>query len=266
MTVSVLTAVWLLLSGSGGELVYDTGDPMPRDDGDIPYMSVWRVLDPLDNLCVRVIVPIELDQPTRVTKLAFYSFNPKDPAAKLVDIYRGTNEESAGTLAHRLVFEDHEGVREGWNEFPLEAPLFLPAGRYGIAFHGRFEFHSYWAMNTPNGAGFAWARGNDDMPWFLGREADFGVEPNFGVRVYGLQPKVVRPAGAQRGGLDQPAGPAEPSSPPGSGDDPLPGVPIDTDGPEEPGGHEYEPGTAEETFRVIWRPAIRNEPVAPARR
>lgn len=254
--------VGLLLSCANATLVYDSGEPAPRSDGDIAFMSVWRVLDPADNLCVRVIVPIELDKPTRITSLAFYSFNPKDPAEKIVDIYSGTDENGVGTLHTQLCFEGHEGVAQGWNVFTLDNAVTLPPGKYGIAFHGRFEFHSYWAANAPNGSGWAWARPNDDMDWFRGTEDDFGVLPNFGVRIYGLQPELEGVTKAKR---VQPGGAALPPRPVRKEIEPVPAVPFDTSVPGTPNNHEYIPGTREDLFHVVWRPArtVRSAPAEP---
>ena len=252
--------VGLLLSSANATLVYDSGQPVPRSDGDIAFMSVWRVLDPADNLCVRVIVPIELDTSALVTSVAFYSFNPKDPAEKIVDIYNGTDEDSVGTLRAQLCFEEHQGVTQGWNLLTLEQPILLLPGEYGIAFHGRYEFHSYWAANAPNGPGWAWARPNDDLDWFRGGEDDFGVLPNFGVRVYALQAEPQDPIEPQPPDPD-----GSPRSRPLSGGTagPAPAVPVDTSVPGTPNNYEYEPGTREQLFHVVWRPT-RSAKAAPA--
>jgi hypothetical protein len=241
----------LLLSGAPASVVYDSGEPM-LEDGDIPFMSVWRVLDPLDDLCVRVVVPFELTAPTRVTALAFYSFNPKDPADKLVDIYAGTDENSVGTPLQQLTFENHEGVRQGWNVFTLAQPIQLTPGKYGVAFHGRYEFHGYWAANAPNGPGWAWVRINDDRAWLRCGEEDFGVLPNFGLRVYGAYGPPTTVKSARPGGAMEPGPGPKPRMP---GPQPALEEPFDTSVPGTPDNYEYEPGTAEEAFHVIWRPA-----------
>jgi len=251
----VITSVGFLLvlftPGPPASLVYDSGDPVPRD-GDVPFMSVWRVLDPLDDLCVRVVEPVELGAPTRVTALAFYCFEPKDPADKLVQFYAGTDENSVGTLLHELTFNAHEGVRQGWNVFTIEQPISLPAGKYGIGFHGRYEFQAYWAANAPNGPGFAWARINDERGWFCGYENDYGMVPNFGVRVYGVQTDLPADEIPRRKvpGKRLPVGGARVAGRPQG----PPPAPVDTTVPGTPDNHEYVPGTAEDEFHIVWRP------------
>ena len=255
MTTATAIIFALFASGPGATLVYDSGEPVARD-GDVPFMSVWRVLDPLDNLCVRVVAPIELTAQTRVTALAFYCFDPKDPADKLIDIYQGTDESGVGTLLHALSFNAHQGVRQGWNVFTLGQPINLPAGKYGISFHGRYEFHAYWAGNAPNGPGFAWARINDDRDWFCGYEDDYGVVPNFALRVYGFQRVLPLDDGARQ---EPPARHAPVGAVRKAGQQQgLSEAPVDTSVPGTPDDHEYEPGTAEDDFHIVWRP-VRTE-------
>ena len=232
MTASIVVILALFLPNTMPPLVYDSGEPVPRD-GDVPFMSVWRVLDPLDDLCVRVVTPIELTKQTRVTALAFYSFCPKDPADKLVKIYQGTDENSVGTLIHEFAFDGHTGVRQGWNIFVLDEPIRLAPGTYGISFHGRYEFHGYWAANAPNGFGYAWARINDTREWFCGYEQDYGMVPNFAVRLYGLQREIPLGKTGKPGHAVTPVGKAAASS--AGQNQTLPDTPIDTSVPGDAG-------------------------------
>ncbi|MBU0640845.1 MAG: hypothetical protein KKB50_18420 [Planctomycetes bacterium] len=248
------------------ETVFDSGDPVPRN-GEVAFVNFWQVLDPADNLCVRVIAPIgELTHPTRVTGFAFYAFNPKDPCNKRVEIYRGTDATSPGTLWKTIEFANHLDVRQGWAQFRLPRPILLPPGSYGIAFHAECEFHSYWAPNAPHGSDYAWVRPNDSIDWFKGDEDEFGFVPNFAVRVYGrnLQQGTGGAQALAAGGAEQMA-PGQSLAPPGSeGGDDQPGskgnldstasreAAPDTDAAGDP--HRYEPGRREKLLRVIWRP------------
>jgi hypothetical protein len=244
MTLASMALICML--NLNGTLVYDSGEPALRADGYVPFMDMWRVLDPLDNLCVRVITPITLDKPVQVQDLAFYSFNPKDPADKIVDIYQGTDEQSPGTLLKSVAFTDHEGVTQGWARFHLTETLQLPPGKYGIAFHASHEFHSYWAGNAPRGAGYAWVRLNDTNAWVRAGADDFCFTPNFAVRLFGAAIDThTRGARAK-------------SLPPAVQD-------VDTNVPGNPPHHEYQPGTSQAAFHVVWRQVASQAAMVPAR-
>ncbi|MCG3128634.1 MAG: hypothetical protein CHACPFDD_03523 [Phycisphaerae bacterium] len=172
------------LVGPKNELVYDSGNPVPGAGDEVMLASVWRVLDPLDNLSVNVVRPFELSEATAVSAFSFYAFNPKDPATKVVDLYVGTNTETPGTLLYSFDFTDHSGTREGWTTLILEQPVFLEAGSYGVSFRGHFEFQSYWAVGAPNGPGYAWVRLRDSADWVRATREDYGFVPNFALRVY----------------------------------------------------------------------------------
>ena len=197
-------------------------------------------------------MPITLERQTQVREFAMYAFNPKDPADKRIEIYSGTDANSPGTLLKTIVFPNHSDVRQGWTRFVLDQPLNLPAGSYGIAYHADYEFHSYWAGNAPNGAGFAWARPNDTIDWFKGGPDDFGFVPNFGLRIYGLTATQGAPNGAAVPDRTARANSA-PSVKPEKSATPDPG--RDTSVPGQVDNHEYRPGTSETMFHVIWRAA-----------
>jgi len=255
-----------VLSPAG--VIYDSGNPAPRDNGDVAFMDVWRVLDPLDNLSVRVVAPIgEFAQPTRVTGFAFYAFSPKDPADKRIEIYSGTGADSAGVLWRSIELPQHSGVRQGWNRVELDEPILFPPGQYGISYHAMYEFHSYWAPNAPRGAGYAWVKLNDTLDWFKGGVDDFGFVPNFAIRIYGVAAteangEQAAPAGQPRsrtsGGRVAPAPrpQTEQKSPVGQAE-------AATDTAADGNPHEYEPGTRTEAVHVIWRKDANLTPTGP---
>jgi hypothetical protein len=242
MTLASLALICLV--NLNATLLYDSGAPADVN-GNVPFMDMWRVLDPADNLCVRVITPITLDRPASIEQFAVYAFNPKDPADKVIEVYSGTNRQSPGTLLKSMTFTEHQGVTQGWTRFQLSEPLVLAPGKYGIAFHAAYEFHSYWAGNAPRGDGYAWVRLNDTNSWTRAGAGDFGFTPNFAVRIYGnaISDHTQRP-------------PSKPGSP--AAQEP------DTNVPENPANYEYRPGTSTASFHVVWRKVAAPAGMVPA--
>lgn len=185
MTTLVAALVCALTSAGKPGIVYDSGEPLTTSDGSVVLMSVWQVLDPLDNLAVSNIRPIEIKSDTTVTAISVYALSPNSQTDRIVDIYVGTSQDSPGVLAHSLRFERHTGTREGWTLLVLEQPITLAAGRYGVSYRGNMEFETYWAANAPNGDGYSWIRQNGQSEWQRVTREDIFINPNFALRVYG---------------------------------------------------------------------------------
>lgn len=232
MSTLIAIALSLLAANAAETVVWDSGEPTPRFGDEVPFVSLWQVLDRKDNLSTRAVAPFKLDEPAVVSKIKVYAFNPKGAADKRIEIYEGTNGESAGRLIKTLEFTQHKSVEQGWTTFVLDEPFVLNPGDYGLSYHAKYEFHSYWAVNAPNGSGFVWARPNDDREWFKVDEKEMGVKPHFAFRIYGLATDAFSAMVATESGLD---------------------APTENKVKEDKRPHEYTPGEAEKAIRVIWR-------------
>lgn len=169
----------------GLQLLHDSGKPKAMNRR-IPFVDTWHVLDVVDNLAPRMIVPIEFSQDVELHRIQFYVFGIDEPAQKRVEIYRGTNENTAGEQIHQIELNDHLSRRNGWwNTVVLDPPMQLTAGNYGFSYHAALEFTEHWAGNAPEGEGYAWASPVQSVGFSKITATEFGFTPNFGIRVVG---------------------------------------------------------------------------------
>lgn len=170
---------------AGLQLLHDSGKPRAMNDR-IPFVDTWYIVDVLDNLSPRVVVPVAFAQPVEIHRIQFYVFGFDQPRDKRVEIYQGTSDSAVG---EKLLTIDRPGMvsrRNGWwNTITPDAPITLPAGHYGFSYHAALEFTEHWAGNAPIGEGFAWVSLVEGAPFLKVSEAEMGFPPNFGVRVIG---------------------------------------------------------------------------------
>ncbi len=170
---------------AGLQLLHDSGKPRSVNRR-IPFVDTWHVIDVLDNLAPRMVVPIEFTTDVEIHRLQFYVFGIDQPGQKRVEIYRGTDENTVGEMIHRIDVDNHLSRRNGWwNTVIPDSPIVLEAGRYGVSFHAALEFTEHWAGNAPEGFGFAWASPVQSVAYTKVGAENFGFTPNFGIRVIG---------------------------------------------------------------------------------
>lgn len=249
--LALAIACWPV-GGGHGVAIFDSGDPIARPDGEIPLISVWKVLDAGDNLATRVIAPFELTEPTTITAFSFFAFSPKDPAFKRIELFSDVTPESPGTPLTTIEFRNHEGAQQGWTRFDLEQPVRLAAGHYGVAYHGNREFATFWAANAPIGEGYVWARPNEQANWAKVADARYGFTPNFAMRIFGA----TRIGGSGDAGSDDDGSSGIDED--GIGDvTPVGGAieaaPAGTRPTPAPAEYKYPRGRSPGTFHIVWR-------------
>lgn len=174
------------LSGfTGLQLLHDSGKPQAINSR-VPFVDTWYVIDVLDNLAPRMVVPVEFNQDVELHHLQFYVFGLDQPSEKRLEVYSGTDENAVGERILQLDIPDDVSRRNGWwNDVALPEPLSLPAGRYGFSFHAATEFTEHWAGNAPVGPGYVWVSPVPTVDFVKGGVDEFGFSPNFGIRLIG---------------------------------------------------------------------------------
>lgn len=170
---------------TGLQLLYDSGKPLSINRR-IPFVDTWHIIDVLDNLAPRLVMPVEFDTDIELHRLQFYVFGIDEPRDKRLEIYQGTDENSVGELIHQLDLTEHVSRRNGWwNTVQPDSPITLPAGKYGFSFHSALEFTEHWAGNAPQGAGYVWVSPVNTAAFSKASLDEFGFVPNFGIRLVG---------------------------------------------------------------------------------
>lgn len=170
---------------AGLQLLYDSGKPQAVSRR-IPFVDTWHVVDVLDNLSPRIVVPIQFTSDVEIHRIQFYVFGIDEPRDKRVDIFRGTDQTTVGEQIQQLEVTNHDSRRNGWwNTVTPPSPIALPAGSYGFSYHAALEFTEHWAGNAPVGAGFAWMSSVQGAPFAKATTDEFGFVPNFGIRIIG---------------------------------------------------------------------------------
>jgi hypothetical protein len=169
---------------AGLQMIYFSG-ASDTVDGRAPFVDTWHVLDVLDNLSPRFVMPFELDREVEVHRFQFFVFGRIHEMQKRLEIWQGTDENSPGTLLHQQNVTNASYLFGGWNNITVNPPITLAPGKYGVSYHAQYEFTDHWAANAPVGPGFVWLRANDESPYLRYTAADFGFVPNFTVRILG---------------------------------------------------------------------------------
>ncbi|MFO0972621.1 MAG: hypothetical protein U1A27_04150 [Phycisphaerae bacterium] len=168
----------------GLRLLYTAGSPGPINTH-IPFVATWSYPDFLDHLSPVFVQPFELNQAVAVHRLSFYTFGHAGAEPKRIVLYRGTSDTALGDEIGTWEFDEPSYRTGGWNLVHIDPPITLEPGRYGVSYHGVYEFSENWAGNTPKGTGYVWVSPFIDTAFNKVTAADLGFEPNFTLRILG---------------------------------------------------------------------------------
>lgn len=171
-------------------VLHDAGKPQ-LVDGRVPFIDLWHVLDVLDNLSPRVIVPIQINEPVELHKLQAFGYGQPLALNRRVELYKGTDANGIGTMIHQQDVKLESRFAGKWSTITFDPPLRLEPGAYGVSYHSEIEFTEWMAANCPNGAGYVWMSAFGAAPYAKLDSAAFGFAPNFALRLLGkpLDPK-----------------------------------------------------------------------------
>lgn len=242
---------------AGMRLLYTNGEAGTVNSR-VPFVATWSTVDAKDQLSPVYIAPIELEKPVVVRSIQFFTYSRHAEAqSKNLEFYAGTGADSTGSLITSINLNLPSSESGGWNLVPVDPPITLPAGQYGVSYRGEEECSENWAANAGGGPGYALMSPLKGTPFVPVTQSDLGFSPNFTMRILGSLDKdedtrlaIGGSGGSNDDSIDRPVEPVDPPTAPS----PTHTFPNDGDKPSKTACEEGEDEIgARSPFHVAWR-------------